>query len=94
MSDPAVDRIREQISSVDRALLAAVNKRLELVRELWQHKERHGLPLVDSSREEALLRNLAEANGGPLSAEGLSELFTHLLDLTKRETARAAEVRA
>jgi hypothetical protein len=32
-------------------------------------------------------RYLQGANRGPLSAEGLREIYGHLLDLTKRETA-------
>ena len=31
---------------------------------------------------------LARANRGPLSAEGLREIYVELLDLTKREVAR------
>jgi hypothetical protein len=34
-----------------------------------------------------MLRDLTGANRGPLSAEGLHELFTTLLDLTKREVS-------
>ena len=94
MSDSVVERIRDQITGVDRALLDAVNRRLELVRELWHHKERQGLPFVDSAREESLLRHLREVNAGPLSDEGLAELYALVLDLTKRETARVSEAQA
>ena len=38
-----------------------------------------------------MLQYLARANRGPLSAEGLRELFTEVLDLTKREVARAEQ---
>ncbi len=42
---------------------------------------------VDPEREEWMLRYLTRANTGPLSDEGLRELFTTVLDLTKREVA-------
>jgi hypothetical protein len=32
-----------------------------------------------------MLASLEEANGGPLSADGVDELFRHVLDLTRRE---------
>jgi len=47
-----------------------------------------GIPFVDPERERRLLDELASANRGPLSAEGLRELFCELLDLTKREVTR------
>ena len=34
-----------------------------------------------------MLDDLTRANGGPLSAEGVRELFETILDLTKREVA-------
>jgi chorismate mutase len=43
---------------------------------------------VDPERERALLAELAAANPGPLSAEGLEELVAFVLDLSKREVAR------
>jgi hypothetical protein len=36
-----------------------------------------------------MLQYLSRANRGPLSAEGLREIFEELLDLTKREVDRA-----
>ena len=39
-------------------------------------------------RERQLLEELASANPGPLSPEGLHELVSQLLDLTKREVTR------
>jgi chorismate mutase len=94
MSDPVVDQLREQITSADRALVETINKRLELVRQLRRYKERHGLPFLDPAREEWMLRYLTRANRGPLSAEGLAELYAQVLDLTKRETAEAETARA
>jgi chorismate mutase len=87
-SDPTVRRLREEISELDRAIVEAVNSRLELVAELKRHKAARGIPFVDPERERQLLDELAAANRGPLSAEGLHELVTGLLDLTKREVSR------
>ncbi len=83
--DPLVGRLREQITANDRALLAAVNRRLELVAELRRHKEERGIDFVDPERERWMLADLEHANGGPLSDDGVRELLAFLLDLTKRE---------
>jgi chorismate mutase len=87
MTDPTVQRLRDEISELDRSILDAVNGRLELVAALRQHKQEVGLPFLDPDRERQLLDDLATANSGPLSDEGLRELFSELLDLTKREVA-------
>ena len=85
--DPVVQRLREEISDLDASILDAVNARLELVSALRRHKEAVGLPFVDPDRERRLLDDLVRGNRGPLSDEGLRELFCELLDLTKREIA-------
>ena len=84
-SDPLVGELREQITSTDLAILAAFNRRLELVRRLKLHKAERGYDFVDKEREDALLAELERANGGPLSAGGLRRLHADLLELTKRE---------
>jgi chorismate mutase len=86
--DATVRQLRDEIAAVDRTLLAAVNTRLELVARLKRHKQEVGLPFVDPDRERALVVALAAENRGPLSEEGLRELYTYLLDLTKREVSR------
>lgn len=91
MTDSIVDRIRGQIAETDRALVETINERIELVRALWQHKEAEGLPILDPAREERMLQYLTEANEGPLSTEGLAELYAYVLDLTKREVRQPAE---
>ncbi len=89
--DPAQDalirQMRDQIVDNDLKLIAAVNARLKLVARLRAYKQQQGIAFVDSSREEWMHRFLQQANGGPLSAEGLGDLYAHLLELTKRETA-------
>jgi chorismate mutase len=76
---------RAQISAADRELLAAINKRLALVRALHEHKRAEGIPLRDPAREEQLVVELQAANTGPLSSAGVAELFRHVLDLTRKE---------
>ena len=83
--DPVVEDLRERITDQDLAVLAAVNRRLELVGELREHKLAQGWEFVDQGREERLLDALAAGNRGPLSDAGLRDLFTGLLALTKRE---------
>jgi chorismate mutase len=86
--DPTVRRLRDEISDLDRTIVDAVNARLELVARLKRHKESLGIAFLDPDRERQLVEDLARLNSGPLSPEGLRELYDCLLDLTKREVTR------
>jgi chorismate mutase len=85
VSDALTRRLREQIAERDRAILDAVNSRLRLVDELKRHKQREGVDFADPEQEERLLHALEQANAGPLSRDGVRELFGEILALTKRE---------
>ena len=85
-----VTRVRREISDLDRALVELVNKRLALVAQLKRYKDEHGIGFVDLAREEWMLQYLQRLNRGPLSPEGLAELYQELLDLMKREVTREA----
>ncbi|OLE29741.1 MAG: hypothetical protein AUG43_05400 [Actinobacteria bacterium 13_1_20CM_3_68_10] len=90
-NDPLIRQLREQISDADRTIIEAVNVRLKLVARLKDYKESRGMSFVDPEREEWMLNYLTRANRGPLSAEGLQEIFSEVLDLTKREVGRGGE---
>jgi chorismate mutase len=87
-TDPTLRDTREQISALDRAIVDAVNERIELVHRLKEYKQENGLPFLDPDRERELLAELVRLNEGPLTDEGLRELVSSVLELTKRELAR------
>jgi prephenate dehydrogenase len=96
MSDPELTRLRGEIAAVDRELLAALNRRLDLVRRIAEHKAETGAPAIDAQREAELLAALAAANPGPLSEQGLRTAFSAVLDVMKQEVrgeSRPAEAR-
>jgi chorismate mutase len=90
-NDPVIRQFREQISDNDRALVEALNKRLRLVSRLKEYKNSQGVGFVDPAREEWILQDLSRANRGPLSSEGLREIYDEIFALTKREVARQEE---
>ena len=70
-----LERLREEIGALDRTVLETLNQRLELVKRVNQHKQATGAPLIDAAREAELLRELAEANTGPLSERAVQGVF-------------------
>jgi chorismate mutase len=89
--DPLIRQLRQQISDTDRSVVDAINARLRLVARLKRYKESRGISFDDPEREEWMLQYLHRANRGPLSKEGLQELFEEILDLTKREVRRGED---
>ena len=84
-ADPRVVELRERITGADHEILARVNERIELVEALRRYKLERGYPFLDQAREEWLIAHLTEVNPGPLSPDGVRELFSALLDVVKRE---------
>jgi 3-deoxy-7-phosphoheptulonate synthase/chorismate mutase len=87
-SDPSVQAARARISALDAELIALVNERLEVVRELHAYKRAQGYPMVDPERERVLLDRLVASNPGPIGDDALRQLWTQLLALMTPEAAR------
>jgi chorismate mutase len=84
-SDRRIQELRDEISDNDRAIVRALNKRVELVARLKRYKESQGIEFVDPQQEEAVLRDLGRTNRGPISQDGLRELYSRIIELTKKE---------
>ncbi len=87
MTDDVVERLRAEISAVDREIVRLVNERLRLVTRLKRHKDAHGIAFVDPERERRIAEDRIRENDGPLSEDGLRTFYAALLALTKRELA-------
>ena len=59
--DLELERLRAEISALDRTLVETVNRRLALVAELKRHKEANGVAFLDPERERQLLADLVRA---------------------------------
>lgn len=85
MTDDVVSSLREEITAIDRELVALVNRRIVTVARLKRHKDDHGIAFVDPDREARMVAERVRENEGPLSEDGLRAFFADLLALTKRE---------
>ena len=57
--DPVIRELRDEISANDHAIVAALNRRIDLVGRLRRHKEAHGIAFVDPERERRMHEDLA-----------------------------------
>jgi prephenate dehydrogenase len=87
VSSDDLDALRTEITALDRGVLDALNRRLELVSLVRGHKDLAGARWIDAEREAELLRGLATDNRGPLSERAVTAIFTAVLDVMKQEVA-------
>jgi chorismate mutase len=85
LSDDVVNSLRDEITAIDRELVALVNRRIETVARLKRHKDAHGIAFVDSDREANMIAERVSENEGPLSESGLRTFYAGLLALVKGE---------
>ena len=72
--------LRERVDAIDTQLLALLNARAAVVRDIYTLKEQQGVPRFNQARTDAILRRLAADNQGPLSEQEVRALFLPLLE--------------
>jgi chorismate mutase/prephenate dehydratase len=70
-------KYREQIDRIDDELLKLFNQRAELAQQIGRIKGSGAV--LRPEREAQVLQRMAEANAGPLSHQGVSQLFTEVM---------------
>ena len=66
---------RKKIDEIDRRLVHSLNERARCVAEIGKIKRENGIPILESHREEEVLRHAIEANKGPLENTAIGRLF-------------------
>lgn len=81
---PALARLRDTIDTVDREILAALNRRAELVREVGRVKQAgRRSPVYVASRERDLVAALEAANPGPFPDAAIAPVFREIISATR-----------
>lgn len=76
--------LRRRIDRIDSQLLVLLNQRASLAARVGVLKKRNGTRRFDPVRERAILRRMADANGGPLSREAVRTIYREMLRQTRR----------
>lgn len=81
-----LNELRSQIDTINSELVLLLGKRTEIAREIARIKKREQLPILDSSREDAIkikVRGLAKEQ--KISASVMEEIIQIVLDYTRLE---------
>lgn len=84
--------VRREIEETDRALLALVEKRMELSRKMGAIKREKGLPIYDPVRERELFELYAQCVKNPENMDYAQAMMLSLLRASKREQRRGLNV--
>lgn len=80
--DEAVEKLkgfRGQIDLIDSRILEMLNERATVALEIGATKRAAGLPVVELSRERAVIEGMAGRNQGPLSNDAIERIYTAVM---------------
>jgi chorismate mutase/prephenate dehydratase len=71
--------LRTRIDALDRQIVALMNQRADVARQIGLLKQSTGSATYDPSREEAVLERVAAANEGPLADDSVKAIWRELI---------------
>lgn len=77
-----INDLRKEIDEIDKELVSLYVRRMACAAEVAEYKQAHDLPVLDASRERALLARVSELSGSELE-EYTRTLYTTILDLSR-----------
>ncbi len=80
--DEAVEKLkgfRGQIDLIDSRILEMLNERATVALEIGATKRAAGLPVVELSRERAVIEGMGSRNQGPLSNDAIERIYTAVM---------------
>ena len=77
-----LNELRQQIDEIDRELVSLFIRRMNCSAGVAEYKKEHGLPVLDASRERALLNKISELSGEDFE-EYSRTLYSTILDLSR-----------
>ncbi len=78
-----IDDLRAEIDRIDEKLVRLMNHRASTALDIGHYKRKNELDVTDKKREEAVLNQVKELNGGPFSDEQIERIYRQLISETK-----------
>ena len=79
-----IDRLRQNIDSVDEVLVKLLNQRAKWALEIGRVKKAAGIAIYQPDREAKVVAHVVGANRGPLAAAAIQRLFERVIDESRR----------
>lgn len=90
MKDTTIETLRTAIDRIDRELVDLLNQRMIASLQIGEIKSASNRDILDTAREEEVLRRVAEANAGPLPQETLRAVYREILSGSRALQSRVS----
>ena len=81
----SLEECRSEIDAVDREIVRLFEERMQLCRDVAMYKIANGLPVLDRSREEMVLKSREGMLSDPYWGESVRRLFESIMALSRAE---------
>ena len=78
----SIEELRKKISAIDEKLVALLDERISLAREIGRIKTRNGLPIIDKKREKEIYDKLLKINLKNASNENILKIFETIIEVS------------
>jgi chorismate mutase/prephenate dehydratase len=82
-TDASLDDLRRELDRVDTELVAAINRRAEIARQIGEKKRGGSQNVFDPAREAQVLQQAQENNPGPLSDSTVRAVFREIVSASR-----------
>jgi len=77
--NPELKTLRDRIDAIDRQLLAALNERAAVAKQVGELKKREGSVVFRPEREAQVIDGLKAANAGPLASDSIAPIWREIM---------------
>ena len=83
-AEAAIERLRQNIDTVDEVIVKLLNQRAKWAQEIGVVKKGAGIAIYQPDREARVVAHVVGANRGPLEAGAIQRLFERIIDESRR----------
>lgn len=87
-----LEEYREEIDRIDQELTRLVEQRLNVAKKVASYKQERGLPILDASREKAVIRRNQDRLENAEYAEEIAAFYGALMKISKEVQAKVADL--
>ncbi len=86
-----LENCRSEINEIDAQIVKLLNQRAETVMEIGRLKIKAGLPIIDSDRENQILRRVCRESRGAFEDDSIVKIYRLIIQESRQLQVKAME---